>query len=136
MVVIVIQQYLQLVVLVGPVTSAPGGSNAQATSPVQSIVNFGTGGAQHGIAYSEQNAAVAGSGANGTCFTGGSGGGSVRGSTLVLLDLLVEMQKIEVEEVVVDVITMHVMEVLETLLELMQVVNILVQVVVIMELVV
>ena len=54
MVVIVIQQYLQLVALV-VVTSAPGGSNAQATSPVQSIVNFGTGGAQHGIAYSEQN---------------------------------------------------------------------------------
>jgi len=64
----------------GPVTSAPGGSNAQATSAVQSIVNFGTGGAQHGIAYSEQNAAVAGSGASGTCFTGGSGGGSVRGA--------------------------------------------------------
>ena len=74
MVVIVIQQYLQLVALVVPVCT--GGSNAQATSPVQSIVNFGTGGAQHGIAYSEQNA---GSGANGTCFNGGSGGGSVRG---------------------------------------------------------
>ena len=37
---------------------------------VQSIVNFGTGGVNMGI----QNTAVAG-GANGTCFTGGSGGG-------------------------------------------------------------
>ena len=79
--------------------------------------------------------AVAGSGANGTCFTGGSGG-EVRGNGSPI-GSAGEMQKIEVEEVVlVDVITMHVMEVLETLLELMQVVNILVQVVVIMELVV
>jgi len=64
----------------GPQTSASGGGNAQASAAISPMVNFGTGGGQHGIAFSEYNAAVAGAGANGTCFTGGSGGGSVRGA--------------------------------------------------------
>ena len=65
----------------GSSTSSGGGGNAQATSSVQSMVNFGTGGGQHGIAFAERTAAVAGAGSNGTCFTGGSGGGSVRGAS-------------------------------------------------------
>ena len=65
----------------GPQTNSPGAVNQQATSPVQSMVNFGTGGGQHGIAFAERTVAVAGAGANGTCFTGGSGGGSVRGAS-------------------------------------------------------
>ena len=65
----------------GPQTNSPGAVNQQATSPIQSIVNFGTGGGQHGIAFAERTVAVAGAGANGTCFTGGSGGGSVRGAS-------------------------------------------------------
>ncbi len=65
----------------GPATNSPGAVNQQATSPVQSMVNFGTGGGQHGIAFAERTVAVAGAGANGTCFTGGSGGGSVRGAS-------------------------------------------------------
>ena len=65
----------------GSATTSPGSQNAQATSPTTSIVNFGTGGGQHGIAFAEQTTATAGAGANGTCFTGGSGGGSVRGAS-------------------------------------------------------
>ena len=65
----------------GPATNSPGAVNQQATSPLQSIVNFGTGGGQHGIAFAERTVATAGAGANGTCFTGGSGGGSVRGAS-------------------------------------------------------
>ena len=65
----------------GPQTNSPGAVNQQASSPVQSMVNFGTGGGQHGIAFAERTVAVAGAGANGTCFTGGSGGGSVRGAS-------------------------------------------------------
>ena len=65
----------------GPQTNSPGAVNQQATSPVQTMVNFGTGGGQHGIAFAERTVATAGAGANGTCFTGGSGGGSVRGAS-------------------------------------------------------
>ena len=65
----------------GSSTTSSGGGNAQATSATSSIVNFGTGGGQHGIAYAEQTTATGGAGANGTCFTGGSGGGSVRGAS-------------------------------------------------------
>ena len=65
----------------GSSTTSPGGGNQQATSSITPMVNFGTGGGQHGIAFAEQTSATAGAGANGTCYTGGSGGGSVRGAS-------------------------------------------------------
>lgn len=66
----------------GARTSAGSGpGNAQANVGYFSpMVNFGTGGGQHGIAFAERSSATAGKGGDGTCFTGGSGGGSVRGA--------------------------------------------------------
>ena len=66
----------------GPRTSQGSGpGNAQAQIGYFSpIPFFATGGAQHGIAFAERSSATAGKGGDGTCFTGGSGGGSVRGA--------------------------------------------------------
>ena len=59
--------------------SGPGNAQAQ-VGYFSPIPFFGTAGAQHGIAFAERSSATAGKGGDGTCFTGGSGGGSVRGA--------------------------------------------------------
>ena len=59
--------------------SGPGNAQAQ-VGYFSPIPFFGTGGAQHGIAFAEASSATAGKGGDGTCFTGGSGGGGVRGA--------------------------------------------------------
>ena len=59
--------------------SGPGNAQAQ-VGYFSPIPFFGTAGAQHGIAFAERSSATAGKGGDGTCFTGGSGGGGVRGA--------------------------------------------------------
>ena len=59
--------------------SGPGNAQAQ-VGYFSPIPFFGTGGGQSGIAFAERSSATAGKGGDGTCFTGGSGGGSVRGA--------------------------------------------------------
>lgn len=61
--------------------TSPSGSNQQFYSAYSHILRFASGGAQHGIAYSEYTTAGAGKGADGTCYGGGGGGGSARGAS-------------------------------------------------------
>ena len=60
---------------------SPSGANqAWKSDMTNTLTAFATGGAQHGIAFSEYTWAQGGKGGDGTCFGGGSGGGSARGA--------------------------------------------------------
>jgi len=60
--------------------SPSGGNRNYSTSMSTTIAAFSTQGGQHGIAFSEYTWAQGGKGGDGTCFSGGAGGGCARGA--------------------------------------------------------